>query len=283
MTTGISRYADISSVINPIYEGSLATLRESNLLVPTVTMFNAQGMSPRKVTTHTSANVRSVAEGEDVTPTQFSKSVLQTLTPARYADQFLLTDEMIASDWENARAMASNELGSAFAEKVDTYIGSLFSSLTGGTVGAALGTITWSNLAAARAKLHQGKVRGPYVCVLGAGQFYYLVNNGGSVDSSFTRAQAFNDRLVNNYFVSPVLSDVTIVVSANITGSGGGTAYGAMYAPQALAYDERQAFTIEPERDASRGAWELNASMRFAYGVWRAVAGVQLIGTDVIA
>lgn len=284
MTTSYSTYASVSSLIVDIYEASLFTLRAQSVLPNTVTMFNdLSGMQLRKVTLYNSGNVRLVAEGEAVTPTAFNKTALATLTPARYADNYLLTDERIRTDSDNVRQDAADDLGMSFGEYVDTQIASNFTSLTGGTIGAGLGTVTMAQVFAARSKLIQAKFRGPFYCVLGAGQWFHLVNQGGTaISSSFTRAQAFQDALINNYFTIPSMGDTVFVISPVVPGNGGGTCTGALYAPRAVAYDEREAFFIEPQRNANRGAWELNANLRFASGVWRAAGGVQLVSTDVI-
>jgi hypothetical protein len=50
-----------------------------------------------------------------------------------------------------------------------------------------------------------------------------------------------------------------------------------IFSPLALALDVRRAPRIEPERDASRRATELNLSSVYAHGVWRPKYGVQLI------
>jgi hypothetical protein len=286
MTSGLSRYADVSSVIPDIYEGSLLTLRWQNVLVPTVTVYNDQmGINPRKITVRTSGNLRQVAEGEDVTPTQFNKSLLSTLTPAIYRDQFLITDQDFRTDIESIRDQAVLEMGGGVAENIDTTIASAFTSLTGGTVGAGLGTVTWSQVFAARSILQQQKVKGPYYCVLGAGQWFHLTNAGGTAGSpttAFTISTEFRDRTINNYFVAAPMGDVTFVVCPNVSGAGGGTAIGAMYSQIALAYDERNPFHINEQYDGSRESTELNYGVEYAAGVWRAVAGVQIKSTDVI-
>lgn len=284
MTTGYSTYASVSTLIVDIYEASLFTLRATSVLPSTVTTFNdTMGMQPRKITAYNDGNVRQVAEGEAVTPTAFNKTALSTLTPLRYADNYLLTDERINTDSDGVRNDAALDLGRNFAQYVDTQIAAVFDTLTGGTVGAALGTITLGQVFAAHAILQQAKVPGPYYCVLGAGQWFHLIHQAGTaISSTFTRSDTFQDRLVNNYFTTPAMGNVTFVVSPVIQGAATGTAYGALYAPIALAYDERQAFFIEPQRNANRGAWELNANLRFATGTWRPVCGVQLLSTDVI-
>lgn len=276
--TGLSRYADISTLANDIYEGALFMLREQNLLTRTVRVFtDSMGMQPRKVTLYGGANVRQVGEGEDVTPTEFNPTLLSTLTPARYGDQFLLTDERLMSDPLNVRADAALELGAAFAEYVDKQLTGDFGALTGGTVGSAGGTLTWDNLSDAYTLLKSAKVPGPYWCALHPQQWNRLRKAAAGSAIWVSQAPMFQDRLTQEYVVTSLYGDLFFVITANIT--AGTAAVGAMYAADALAYDERQAFAIEFERDASRGAWEINASLRFAHGVWSPARGVKLIGT----
>lgn len=73
------------------------------------------------------------------------------------------------------------------------------------------------------------------------------------------------------------MSGVNIYTSMNIPGGGTNTAKGAMFSRPALAVDYRRGVRIEPERDASRRAWELNMSMVYAHGVWRPKFGVQMV------
>ncbi|MBN1967533.1 MAG: hypothetical protein JW910_22955 [Anaerolineae bacterium] len=278
MTTGQTRYADISTILPDIYEGALFTLRQTNVLVRTVSVFrDTMSMVPRKNSQYGAANPRAVSEGEDVTATQLSRSALSTLTPARYADQFLLTDERIRSDDQNVRADAALELGAAFAVYVDEQIAGNFSSLTGGTIGTAGGTLTWDSIINARAMMQTLKVPPPYFCALHPYQWGYLVKSA-LTGTQINNAPAFQDALVSTYFVSSLVAGVVFVVTPSITVNSSDDATGAMYSPRALAYDERQAFAIEPERDASRQAWELNANLHFAHGTWAPARGIQLVG-----
>jgi hypothetical protein len=283
MTIAQTQWADISSLANNIQEGAVFTLRADNVIARTITVYNNfAGMNPRKLYSLGAANPRSLAEGEDMASTQFTKALAATLTPARHGDQFLLTDERISSDWDNVRVQAAQELGDSTATYVDTLLAGLFPSLTGGTIWPASGTITWSHLAAAKALLKQAKVPEPYFCVLAEGQWYGLINNGGSVNNAFTYAQSFNNDVIQRYYVTSLLGGVIFTTSGNLSGASGTAAVGAMYSPMAMAYDERDPYNIEPQRDASKGAWELNSNLRFAYGTWLPTRGIQLKGTDVI-
>jgi hypothetical protein len=274
-----TRYADIASLLNNIYEGALFTLRQQNLLVPTVTVFrDTAGMMPRKNSQYGAASVRSLTEGEDVTSTQLTRTALSTLTPARFGDQFFVTDERIASDDHNIRADAALEMGAAFAQYVDQTISDQFTSLTGGTIGTAGSTLLWADMIEARAMMHTLKVPGPYYCALHPYQWMHLVKSAVASSGEVRGAPQFNDRIVQNYFVSTILADVTFVITPSIDVDVLDDAIGAMYNIQALAYDERTPFTIEVERDSSRGGWELNASLRYAVGTWAPARGIKLVG-----
>lgn len=282
MTTGLSSFSDISSLVADIHAGALFTLREQNVLVRTVRVYRDQmGMQPRKISRYNAANVRQASEGDDVTATQFTPSNLATLTPARYVDQFLLSDQRVASDFNNVRADAAVELGAAFAQYVDEQIATNFGSLNAGTVGAAGSALTWASVMNARALLQAAQVPGPYYCALHPYQWLDLVASAAVTGAELTNAPQFQDALISTYFVSTIVGGVTFVVTSAIEPSGS-DATGAMYNPWALVYDERKPFTLEPQRDASREATELNASLWFAHGVGDAGRGVQII-SDVTA
>ena len=274
-----TQYAQVAELINDIYEGALFTLREDNLLVRTVHKpSQAFGMQPRKVTKYGGdSNIREVAEGEDVAATQLTRTLLQTLTPARHADAFILTDQRVATDPEDVRLDAVLEAGQGTAEFVDQTISGHSSSLTGGTACAAGSAMTCNYIAVARARLQAAKVRGPYWCALHPYQWHDLFSAAVISDSEIKRAPQFQDNMVNNYFQTSIFGDVTFVITANISVDASDDATGAMYSPLALAYDERKAFNVRPERDESREAWELNYSLWFASGVWDASRGIQII------
>jgi hypothetical protein len=282
MATGISTYnPDIVSLIDNIHEAALFTLRQQSILVRTVTVFSDNdGMEPRDVTEYGSANPRSLGEGEDVTPTNFNRSVLTTLTPERHGDQFVLTDQRIRTDYQNVASDAAMELGSSFATYVDEKIATNFSSLTGGTVGAAGSALTWSNIYDARAKMGANNVpMGPqgYFCALHDYQWNDLVQASLTSGAQILRSDRFQDSLIVNYYTTTIMAGVTFVVTSSIAIDADDDAVGAMYSPRAMAYDERMAFTIEPQRDSSRQATELNANLWFAHGTWRPIEGVQII------
>lgn len=279
--------SDVSSWIEQITEGALFTVREMNQLVPTVLQFNdTRSMQQRRVSQYGTVSMTQIAEGADLAPFgTLDRSLLATLTPYRYGASFLMTDERMRTDPENYRDDLVMEMGMAFATNIDLQISGLFSSLSGGTVGSYGGTLNWSNLLQAAMIMRQKNIPPPYWCVIGAGQYYHLANNGGTVETAFTRSQEFNDRLTNvamPVMTSPIIGGVNFIITNNITGAAGTAGLGALYSPSAMAFDMRDPLTFETQRDASRSAWEIVAQMRYAYGTWRNSWGLQLRGTDVI-
>jgi len=280
MTTGSSRYADISTLINDIREGAVFAARQQNLLVPTVTVFrDTMGMNPRKNSQYGTLAVRSLAEGEDRVASQFNRTALSTLTPASYGDQVLLTDQRLATDDQNVRADAAMEMSAAVSQAVDEAIADNFPSLTGGTIGSAGSTILWSSIIAARALAHGLKIPGPYWCALHPYQWNHLLQSALTDSTAqISNAPIFQDRLTSNYFMSTLFNDVFFVITPSVDVDSSDDATGAFYNRMAMAYDERKGFYIEPERDGSRESWELNYGLWYATGVWRPAFGIKLIG-----
>lgn len=273
MATGLTKYADITALVADIWNNSLFALKEFNVIAPLVTGLSASGMAPRKTPVYGDANFRSVGEGEDVAATQWTKTLLSTLTPARHADTFFLTDQDMQTDPDFTMNAASRALGQNAAQYVDEQLADVFSSFTGTDTGTAGSNLTWAMVMDARATLQGAKVPGPYYLVVHPYCWNDLFQSAAISDAEFKRASAFQNRLTENYFVSSIAGDITIAVSNAVNIDASDDATNALFAREAIAYDERQAFSIEPERDASRQALELNASMWFATGVIRAAAG----------
>lgn len=276
MAVGYNTYANISSFVNTIWEDALLVARDSSLAPAIVTGFgDRQGMAVRTLSEYGTVTVNSVGESDDLVSQVFSPTAGSSLTPAEYGAQFLLTDQRLESDPFNLQRDAVLELGGGFAEAVDTNIFSKFTSLTGGTVGAAGSTMTWAYFNAAVARLRQRKVpMNGLVAVMHPYHWNDLAAAASTAASADTNAPEWlRSELARNYFVSRH-SGVSIFVSPYV-GTNSTDAYFAVFHPMALALDVRRGFRIERERDASRRAWELNASQIYAYGVWRPTWGIQ--------
>jgi len=272
-----TQVSDISSptdYIQKIYEDAMFVARENNLMGSLVTNYNGQGIAPRLSSIYTSTSISSVADSDDLTSSALTPSTLATLTPAEFGAQFLITDQRLESDSMDIMRSASLELGAALATKVETDLIGHFTSLTGGTVDAGPGTVlTWGRFFAAVAQLRNQKAPGPYYAVLHPYHIHALAKEV-AVAGTLSNAPDFGDDVMRNRFFQ-MAAGVSIFESANIT--AGTVAIGAVFSPLALALDVRRAPRIEPERDSSRRATELNLSTVYASGVWRPKYGVKIL------
>ena len=265
---------NISGYIQTIFEDAMHVARENTLMTRLVYgFFDQRGDQPRSRSEYGTATMNQIAETDDLSSQAFTPSVKATLTPAEIGAQFFLTDRRVDTDPFGVRQDASMELGASAGEQIDTAITGSFSSLTGGTVGAAGTAITWGHFFAMQAILRAKKAPKPWVFVCHPHHWHPL-GKAASVGATVTNAPALQDQIAANYFVQNV-AGVDIFTNANIAIDGSDDAYCAMFSRMAMAYDERRAPRLEPERDASRRGWELNLTDVYAQGVWRAEWGVQ--------
>ncbi|WWT39941.1 major capsid protein [Microcystis phage Mae-JY09] len=279
----INTAADISSpYIQTIYDDAMFVVRETVTVLPWVTTFNDRsGLASRSSSEYNSATMNVVGEADDLTSQAFTPSVIATLTPFERAAQFLITDSRVESDpWDSIQTDASRELGASMANTMDTDLVTNFTSLTGGTVGAAGSAMTWGYLAAAVAILRGTNVPGPYYAVLHPYQALDLANAAANMAGAVafggdaTQDAAARGGILTGLGAPLGLSGITI--SANIDIDGSDDAVGAVFNPMAMAMDMRRAPRLEPQRDASRRSTELNLSAVYAHGVWRPKFGVQI-------
>jgi hypothetical protein len=275
-----STYAGISTLVANIYELALLTAQEGNVIAPFVTTFSdSVGAQPRVFGSYSGGTFATVAETADNSAQAFNSTAGGTLTPSVYSAMYLITERRLKSDPANTQRDAGEDLGGKAAAHIDTNLAGLFSSLTGGTVGSAGGTLTWANVMRAQAYIRTNKIYSRYTVVLHPVQWYYLTSATSGVPTLMQNT-ALAESIVSNFYQAS-FGNMDFFVDANIT--SGTAAVGAMFARPALALDMRQQFRIEPQRDASysgNGAWELNASMEYAYGIYRPTYGVQMIGTS---
>lgn len=275
MAAGMNTYSDISAYVNTIFEDAMFIARDNSLMQPLVRTFNdTQGMALRKNSQYGTASITQVAETDDLVSQTFNPSVIATLTPAEYAGQVFITDLRMESDPFGARDDAAVELGVAMAQSIEHNILSTFTSLTGGTVGAAGSLLTWGYFSAAMTLLRNQNAPLPYAAVLSPNMYHNLAKSATVAGATSSAAPNFADDVTRRWWVNS-FGPVDIYLSSNI--AAGTAVYGAMFSRQAIAYDERRAPRLEPQRDASRRGLELNMSTVYGYGVWRPRFGVTIV------
>jgi len=259
-----------------IYADAMFVMRDSNLMLPLVTTFGDRtGIAPRTSSQYGTATIQDISDTDDLASQAFTPATLATLTPTERGAQFFITDTRKETDPFGVAADASSELGNAISQKIEKDLIAAFSSLTGGTVGAAGTVIAWGHFYAMLSRLRAGNVPGPYAFVCHPYHWHVL---GKAVTPGSGGAQVnapdFQNAAMQNFYQTTV-SGVQIYTSANISIDGSDDARCAMFNPMAIGMDVRRAPRLEPQRDASRRGDELNLSTIYAAGVWRPAFGIQ--------
>jgi hypothetical protein len=131
-----------------------------------------------------------------------------------------------------------------------------------------------SLIAAAMTLLRNQNAPLPYAAVLSPNMYHNLAKSATVAGATSSAAPNFADDVTRRWWVNS-FGPVDIFLSSNIATSG--TTYGAMFSRQVIAYDERRAPRLEPQRDASRRGLELNMFIVYGYGVWRPRFGVTIV------
>jgi hypothetical protein len=274
-----STYASMSGLVNPIWETALLTLSEQSIMPRLVRNFtDVNSSTPRQWAQYTGGTIQTVAETADLAAQTFTPAAAGTLTPTQFGIAYFLTDQRIASDPFGAQPDAGADLGRVIAVKIDTDLVGNFANFTGGTVGTAGGTLTWANVQRASAYIKTAYGPGPYACVLHPVQWYYLTSATSGVPT-LMQSQTLMDQFGRNFYQAS-WAGIDFFVDGNIT--SGTAAKGGMFSRDAIAFDQRRALRIEPQRDASRGGggFELNATIIYAQGLYRPTFGCLMTGTS---
>lgn len=275
----INTQSDISSYMQTIYEDAMFIAREMSVMPSLVLTFDNETDEARTRTRseYGSATVTAIGETDDLSGQAFTPAGAEVLTPAEAGAQFPITDKRRSADPFGVMDDASRELGMATAKKINSDLLGDLASLTGGTVGSAGTTITWGHFfaALAQAEVATKNTAPGYFCVLHTYQWHQLAKSVAA-SATVTNAPNFQDQVMRSWYVGTV-GPVDIHVTTDLTIDGSDDATGGMFAREAIAYDERRPLRLEPERDASRRLWELNATTVYAHGVWRPSFGIQMV------
>lgn len=277
---GESTYGTMSTLFGNVYDLAILTAREYNGMLPLVTVKGDLSDSrPRIWATYTGGTFDALDENTDGTAQAFHASAAGTLTPSEYFQQVFLTDKRIRTDPMDAQREAGLHLGQTAAEHIDKTLVGLFSSFTGGTVGAGSAALTFANVMLASAKLRTNKAMSGYVCVVHPVQWYRMTAATADVPTLLQNNQTFMDSALRPFYQGSY-SGIDFLVNANI--AAGSASVGGLFVQEAITLDMRNPFHIEPERNASLRGWELNAGMEYGAGVVRPTFGIQLLGMGTI-
>lgn len=203
----------VTSMIDPIREAALWYATHNFVMSQLITAFtDRQGFAARTASGYTeSAAPATLAETDDLTPTQFVRAALETLTPGEIGHQHIITDRRIETDPENVWADAARDTGYIMGKKLETDLLGLFSSLTGGIYGSASSRMSLDRLYAARARLQKAGIPGPYVTVLDVYQYLDIFQDMTNMDKP--APLSIRDLMQRAYTVTQI-SDFFVVVSS---------------------------------------------------------------------
>ena len=262
--------------VDTMFEKTNTVFRANNVMGQIVTRFaDTTGNHARANSTYNQLSAGSIAEDTDLTSeAEFTTANIATLTPYERGAISFLTDTRREND-PTVYNDLGNELGQAMADKVESDLLGTFGSLTGGTISTGGGTaLTWGHLTAARTVLKSSKVPGPYIAVIHENAWHQLAKVGIPSSTAVNNVpDSLKEAVKSSWYVGQ-FGDLAIFTTANI--AAGTLVTQGVFNPQAIAIDWRRALRLEPQRDASRRGYELNVTARYAAGIWRPKAGVQL-------
>lgn len=249
------------------------TAEEQSLLRNLVTIYNidAQPGVTVQVPKYPAITAAALTEGTDMSSTTVSTSSV-SITVGEVGAQVLLTDMAAMGNGDPAMELGT-VLGNAIATKMDKDIIALFDGFST-SLGSTTTELTAAYLFQAAATLRANKVRGRIVGVFHPYQTYALKANLTNTFANPNGGDLQNEAMRNGYVGT--IAGIDIYESANVTVDGSGDAKGAIFAPEALALAMKRDFRIEPQRDASNRAWELNATAVYGVGELDDSFGVEM-------
>jgi len=270
--------ATTSSTLDDLFANIIAqarfTAEEQSLMLGLVTQYEigAQAGKTIQVPKYPAITAANLTEGTDMTSTTVSTSSV-SITVGEVGAQVLLTD-LAAMGAGNPADELGTVLGNAIATKMDTDLIALFDGFSS-SIGAAGAEITVADIFKAAATLRANKVTGVINAVVHPYQAYALKANLTNTFANPNGGDLQNEAMRNGYVGT--IAGVNIYESANVSIDGSDDAKGAVFAPEALAIAMKRDFQIEPERDASNRAFELNATAIYGVGELDDSFGVEVL------
>jgi len=270
--------ATTSTTLDDLFANIIAqarfTAEEQSLMLGLVTQYNigAQAGKTIQVPKYPAIAAADLTEGTDMTSTTVSTSSV-SVTVGEVGAQVLLTD-LAAMGAGNPAEELGTVLGNAIATKMDTDLIALFDGFSD-SIGSAGAEITVADLFKAAATLRANKVTGVINAVVHPYQAYQLKANLTNTFANPNGGDLQNEAMRNGYVGT--IAGINVYESANVSIDGNDDAKGAVFAPEALAIAMKRDFQIEPQRDASNRAFELNATAIYGVGELDDSFGVEIL------
>lgn len=228
------------------------------------------------VPTFGTVSAKALAEGIDMVDSETMSDTSVTITPAEVGCKLILTDKMVRDNNEDVKAAAGRILGAAMEVKRDQDLLLQFAS-AGTTIGSG-GTLTLGMVAAGRAIIKGNPVSsgGPGTGAMYAVQHPYVTLDLVDVFTPVTPAagtttamgSALTDDVIRNYSIGKLFG-IPIIEDGNIdTVTLANTAKGGVFTTDSIILATANEWGVEPERDASLRATELNIVGEYGVGIY---------------
>lgn len=275
----VTQLSSLNGLYNTIYERALFVARDMNIMVNLVANRDASGWMNRVISTRPQITAGTVHELTDYSaPTTFGLTATGTLTPVEYMAQVLLTDRAMETDPWGAQNDAIRELGASIADNIDLNLMGVFDDfgVSKGTAGTLLPLRTVAAALSRISAKHARQFGRPNV-VLHPYQWHDIHQELGQTGSNNPPSE-FANMALRDYYVGNALG-ANWYTSTNTAGTAqAGTAvYGGAFTQDAIMLDTRRPTRLEVERDASARADELNITVGYAHGVYRADFGCGIL------
>ena len=269
--------ATTSTTLDDLFVNIIAqarfTAEEQSLMMGLVTQYNIGSQSGKtiQIPKYPAISAADLTEGTDLSSTTVSTSSV-SVTVGEVGAQVVLTD-LATMGAGNPAVELGTVLGNAIATKMDKDLLALFTGFSSG-LGSAGAEITVADLFKAAATLRANKVTGAISAVVHPFVAYQLKAGLTNTFANPNGGDSQNEAMRNAYVGQ--LAGMNVYESANITIDGDGDSIGAVFAPEALAIALKKDFNIEPQRDASLRAFELNATAVYGVGELDDTFGVKM-------
>ena len=258
-----------------IVKEAIYTAQEKSLVRNLVTTYDMSNdpSTTLQVPVYSEPSAAALTEGTDMSATEVTSSV-KTITVAEAGVQAVLTDLMAKSTSRDVAGDLGRVIGEAVAKKMDTDLIALFDGFST-SLGSAGTEITAAYVAQGAATLRANKFTGTPTMVIHPYQAYQLKANLTNTFVNPNAGVVQNETMQNGYVGQ--ITGGNVFESANITIDGSDDAKGAIFVPEALGLAIKWDIKIEPERNASLRAWELNATACYGVSELQDGAGVEML------
>jgi len=214
-----------------------------------------------------------LTEGVDMANSQTLVDTNVPVTLNEVGAKVILTDNLIEDDQEEVKGVAGILLGNCLGLKRDTDLLALLDNGTNSLCGANT-PITMGHIAAGRALLQGnatsvgGPCPGPYTVILHPFTTLDLVDVVTPILPTATYTPAMSggltDEILRQYTIGRLFG-MNMIEDGNLPIDDDDDIKGGIIGPTSIILATAREWNVEPERDASLRAWELNCVGR--YGV----------------